>query len=484
MADEQMLDVETGAADGGAIGEAAATTAEAKKGRREKLVRPRGKRGGIKKKHIQDRVTGKWRRTNIPANKPKKPTPAAATAATAATAAGGGAAEAGAGSEEDAEDANDDGDGEEEADAEAAPAHTTHITQFHALSKRIASPSTTAAERVKLKKELAALGGLEAYQNASLTGAGAHGESGSWVGNALKTHVFGSSPSNEKKEGEGEKAAPAKRLRLLDVGAIKGTAYDSFSSWLDVVGIDLNPRSDKVFQADFLNGEVPAHQVGSASSSSSASSASKSSAAKKELSQDEVAPGFDAVSLSLVLNFEGDLAKRAEMLLRPHAFLRAQGPSSSSNDEEEAPTGGYLALILPLPCISTSRYCTETHLISLLDSTGWEVVHRQDSKKLTRWLCREKSGVRQAHEVGCKGSVWDTWWDGKEYGRKEIRIGVKLNNFCIKLVGKGRRTGDADDHSDEESDEPLPPKKKAKVNAAAAQAKPKSNAKPRPKPKR
>ncbi|KAE8231252.1 hypothetical protein CF326_g3739 [Tilletia indica] len=452
-------------------------TEEVKKGRREKLIRPRGKRGGIKKKHVQDKVTGKWKRTNIPVNKPKKV--AAADADTAAT----------------------------EGGEAAPPAHATHISQFHALRKRIASPSTTAAERVKLEKELAALGGLEAYQDASLTGAGAGGgESGNWVGNALKTHVLKISEGGEaeKKEEEEEEekkeVEKGRKLRLMDVGAIKGTAYDSFS-FLDVVSIDLNPRSDKVFQANFLECEVPPHRIASSSTPppSTDASADATTPAKKVLSQTEVAPGFDAISLSLVLNFEGDLAKRGEMLLRPHAFLRAQ-PTSSSEDGEEA-TGGYLSLILPRPCLATSRYCSEPHFTSLLTSTGWEVIHRQDSKKLTRWLCRETSGKRAVGEVGCEGDVWDTWWDGKEYGRKEIVVGVKLNNFCIKLLRNGESgegvvaaEGSEDEEDEGESEEeeerlPLPAKKKAKVAATparpTAQVKQKpNNGKPKPKPKR
>ncbi|KAL9935584.1 hypothetical protein V8E36_005932 [Tilletia maclaganii] len=357
---------------------------------KNKLVRPRGKRGGLPKKHTKDEATGKWIKTKIV---PKKKTSPSTT----------------------------------------TPSHASHISKFHALQKRLASPATSSAtERKKLEQELSQLGGLEAYQNASLTGAGLHGESGRWVGKSLLSHAFPSS-------------TPPKNFRLLDVGAIKGTAYDEFADWMSVVSIDLNPRAPNVFQADFLDCAVPVPHAPSLASTSSTTHSNSNAL----LPHDAVSEGFDAVSLSLVLNFEGDLAKRGEMLLRPHAFLRAAQPQPQPPEKPETATqGGYLIVILPFPCIDRSRYCTDQHLTSIFTSTGWDVIHRQDSKRLTRWLLREKPGIRSPGQVGC-ADVWKQWWDGSVYGRKEIRVGAILNNFCIKLAGP--RPSESSTRSERES---------------------------------
>ncbi|KAK0558276.1 25S rRNA (adenine2142-N1)-methyltransferase [Tilletia horrida] len=414
---------------------AAATSAGAadekvKLKKKNKLIRPRGKRGGIKKKHVKDELTGRWSRTNIPAT-PRKADQ---------TKKGG-------------KQKKPDGphaEGEEEAEEEGSTAHASHISRFHALTKRLASASTPPAERAQIEAELNELGGLEAYQDASLTGACAGGESGRWVGSAL-LKATAAAPSS----------ATRRRLRLLDVGAIRGTAFEAFKERVEAVSIDLNPRSGKVYQADFLQCAVPKPRVDEEALSASAAEENASSSKDGEekdaegedtsaaaftptpLPQEQVTPGFDVVNLSLVLNFIGDLAQRGEMLLRPHAFLRASLPSSAEGKEGDGVQGGFLSLILPLPCLTRSRYCTDTHLLALLSATGWDLVERADSKRLARWLLREKRGVRQAGEVGC-ADVWETWWDGTEFGRKELRVGVRFNNFCVKLVRDGAGgSGDA-----------------------------------------
>lgn len=75
------------------------------------------------------------------------------------------------------------------------------------------------------------------------------------------------------------------QLRLLDVGALTGTAYAAYP-WLDVTSIDINPRAPHVIQSDFFDFEPP--------------------------SGEEENPPYDVVSLSLVVNFIGDLHKRGE----------------------------------------------------------------------------------------------------------------------------------------------------------------------------
>ena len=138
------------------------------------------------------------------------------------------------------------------------PAHATKIAAFHTIEKRLAQAD--GSEREALVMEQHALGGLQSYQEASKTGA-RHGESSKWLVHELK-----------KRQGR-------RPTFLLDVGAIEGTAYKRYK-FINSTSIDLAPQASHVVQADFFEFPVP-----------------------KEL--------FDVVSLSLVLNYVGDLSKRS-----------------------------------------------------------------------------------------------------------------------------------------------------------------------------
>ena len=87
---------------------------------------------------------------------------------------------------------------------------------------------------------------------------------------------------------------------------------------------------------------------------------------------------------------------------------------------------GYLYLVLPLPCLTNSRYLSHARLTSLLTSTGWTVERQHDSAKLTYWLLK-RSGERGEGEDR----------DGKEWKREVVRKGAQRNNFCV-LVQPGK----------------------------------------------
>jgi 25S rRNA (adenine2142-N1)-methyltransferase len=107
---------------------------------------------------------------------------------------------------------------------------------------------------------------------------------------------------------KGEEAMPADTerppLRLLDVGAISGTAY---ADCPDIVAtsIDLHPQSETVTQADFFRLPTPLP-----------------------------AEAYDVVALSLVLNFVGSVEERGALALtgsasrKVHGNARAQGRCS------------------------------------------------------------------------------------------------------------------------------------------------------------
>ncbi|GAA6027745.1 hypothetical protein JCM8097_008013 [Rhodosporidiobolus ruineniae] len=274
------------------------------------------------------------------------------------------------------------------ADDPSIPKHRQQQTQlirrFHAIEKQLASPALTdPGERAKLEKEREELGGLEGYQEASKHGGekARGGETSKWLVKQIKALKIGL--EDEKKPAEpvqptiledGTKVWPKKerrKLRLLDVGAIAGTAYADFN-WIDTTSIDLNPQADHVQKCNFFDFPVPATEE----------------------------EKYDLVALSLVMNFEGSLANRGHMLLHAHSYLR---PS------------GYLYLVLPLPCLTNSRYLSPERLRLILTSTGWDVAQQHDSAKLTYWLLRRS-------QAGPDGQAWK---------RESVREGVSRNNFVI-----------------------------------------------------
>ncbi|KWU41086.1 hypothetical protein RHOSPDRAFT_11898, partial [Rhodotorula sp. JG-1b] len=236
------------------------------------------------------------------------------------------------------------------------------IRRFHAIEKQLASPALTdPEERKKLEREREQLGGLETYQAASQHGGDKTrgGESSKWLVKQIKDLKIG-----------------LPKLRLLDVGAIAGTAYAGYP-WISTTSIDLNPLSDSVLRYNFFDFPVP--------------------------TQEE--EKYDIVALSLVMNYEGSLVNRGHMLLHAHDYLLPHG---------------YLYLVLPLPCLTNSRYLSHARLTSILTSTGWTVERQHDSAKLTYWLLR-RSGERGEGEDR----------DGKEWKREVVRKGAQRNNFCV-----------------------------------------------------
>ncbi len=112
---------------------------------------------------------------------------------------------------------------------------------------------------------------------------------------------------------------------------------------------------------------------------------------------------FDIVSLSLVLNFVPDAVARGDMLRRTRAFLRP---------------AGLVYLVLPLPCVANSRYCSHDHLIGLMAALGYSVVSRKDSKKLAFFL----------FSLGGEAARQNV-----PFPKRILSDGARRNNFCIVL---------------------------------------------------
>ena len=251
-----------------------------------------------------------------------------------------------------------------------ATEHARAISRYHALEKQIARASDS--DKDALLAEQQALGGLEVYQNQSTTGGAVlrGGESSKWCAKILM-----------------ELWPFSRRIHLLDVGAIAGTAYAKWKHKFDVTSIDIQPRAPHVLPADFFDFPMPAREE----------------------------ERFDVIGLSLVINFVGDLAKRGDMLLHAHRYLRR---------------GGYVYVVLPLPCLTNSRYMTHDHFARLVRATGYDVVRNEDSHRLTRWLLQESEPRAViSHDT----DVSRAFWDGTVLAKRQLRPGAQRNNFCMLL---------------------------------------------------
>lgn len=245
------------------------------------------------------------------------------------------------------------------------------ITEYHTLNKRIDSvrrnPSIQmedkASQIATLEAKKEKIGGINAYQKASKLGEARHGSfnSAKWILKQMR--AFKKLPNTT--EGTEEKLP---KLRLLDVGALDNN-YKKHVKWIQCKPIDLNPQSSAVLKADFL----------------------------KLDSKEE----FDVVVLSLVVNFEGDIRKRGDMLRKCQELIVDQG---------------YVFIVLPLPCLKNSRYLNEGLFVSMMKSLGFDDCARHNSTKLSFFMFRK---TRQVQD--------------KSFPKTVLRKGGNHNNFAIVL---------------------------------------------------
>ncbi|KLO14898.1 nucleolus protein [Schizopora paradoxa] len=256
----------------------------------------------------------------------------------------------------------------------------TVIRKFHVLLKRKAQlekkkacPETSAALD-ELDKEVEELGGLAAYQRMSSIGQGEDRGGGSekvFIGWLREMEMH-------KREGSTTK------LRLLEVGALKHDNYASCSSWIDCEPIDLRSRHPAIREQDFLRilDDETLHQR----------------------------ERWDAISLSLVVNFVADARDRGRMLCIAYDMLKADG---------------LLFLALPLPCVSNSRYMTLEHLEHLMLSIGFAKLRERwkVGGKMAYWLFRKCTLPSRSQERAIVGFE----------KKKVLREGGQRNNFSILL---------------------------------------------------
>jgi len=290
------------------------------------------------------------------------------------------------------------------------------ISDYHTINKRLAQneqqSSLSEVERDKIRNELLQeqekMGGIDAYQKASMFGAKASKfVCADWVEPLLREHL--------------PKATTTPRV--LDVGAIDNQYVEK--PWIECVPIDLNAQHHSVIQMDFFDyahnhviagTDMPLSSTSSTSTSTVTSTATASTSTTATVTSPSYP--FDAVVMSLVLNFQGDPRKRGEML----AFV----PSLLKN-------GGILFVALPSASLDNSRYCNENHFTKICEQLGFQLVEQKRSAKLILFTFSLDQSINFTHTYDQEKK---TFAYEQEVPRKVVREekrGEKRNNFCVML---------------------------------------------------
>ncbi|KAI9346230.1 putative methyltransferase-domain-containing protein [Obelidium mucronatum] len=260
---------------------------------------------------------------------------------------------------------------------------TARINQFHALAKKLAQVRKAGGnllEEQDLQLQIDALGGLHAYQRASLKGGderSGRGACGKWlVGflGPLKEELVQAGLSHQKKNKKSDadnESTPV--IKLLDIGALNGETYSKQSKWIHAQYIDLNPQHANVIAQDFFLRPIPTVP----------------------------ADYFHVVCLSLVVNFVDDPERRGIMLMHARKFLLPKG---------------LLFLVLPLPCTANSRYMNHERLKEICIAIGFEEIEFHATKRLSYHLWRR---------------VEDSEFAPTNVDKKMVNDGPGRNNFSI-----------------------------------------------------
>ena len=186
------------------------------------------------------------------------------------------------------------------------------------------------------------------------------------------------------------------RFRCLEIGALKPDNLASCSNWLDNHPIDLRSQHPDIEEQDFFQRSLPLEEK----------------------------DRFDIISCSLVLNFVAQPVDRGRSPSWPfkRLLMTASGRMLDLIHLHLQPRShSMLFLVLPLPCVTNSRYTTRESLRDLMQVVGFEQVEARfkEGGKVGYWLYRW-SEANSADRSQC--------------GKKRILAdGKKRNNFAIIL---------------------------------------------------
>jgi 25S rRNA (adenine2142-N1)-methyltransferase len=253
------------------------------------------------------------------------------------------------------------------------------ISSVHNINKNLAKAKAKGDDKEveNLKKSLDKVGGIAAYQAASLQGQA--NDRGGDTSIVLVEWLKDLKPNI---------TASKTKLRMLEIGALSVKNECSKSGMFDITRIDLNSQGKGIEQQDFMERPVPKYE------------------------KDK----FDIVSCSLVLNFVPLPQDRGEMLKRICLFLDQRAPRSMAKElQANFPA---LFLVLPVACVNNSHFLNEERLTLIMDSLGFVVLRRKETDKLVYylWLLRDQPSPEK-----------------QKFPKKEIKTGGKHNNFAIVL---------------------------------------------------
>ncbi|KAK6465094.1 YBZ1-like protein [Scheffersomyces coipomensis] len=211
-------------------------------------------------------------------------------------------------------------------------------------------------------------GGLKAYQLAST-----QGQNGKRGGDSSKKLVEWLNDPQYKDKLEDANA--------LEIGCLSpDNDISTCGLFKEIARIDLNSQHHLILQQDFMERPLPNNE--------------------KEK--------FNLVSCSLVVNFVPNPSLRGEMLLKITKFLKK-------------PTGdnvSCLFLVLPLPCVTSSRYFDKQQLNKIMEYLGFKETFYYEAKKVAYWLYDWTGSVSKKDQ---------------KFKKKEIHSGSNKNNFHITL---------------------------------------------------
>ncbi|KAH7393215.1 putative methyltransferase-domain-containing protein [Cadophora sp. MPI-SDFR-AT-0126] len=261
----------------------------------------------------------------------------------------------------------------------SSKATRTLIRTHHTLEKQKAKALADGddAKAAVIAKQIEQRGGIESYQQASLTGQ--TNERGGDSSKILLEWLEPVAPALKELATKGQAA------KMLEVGALSVNNACSRSRLFEMERIDLNSQAEGIKQQDFMERPLPLEGI----------------------------EQFNLISLSLVLNYVPDAVGRGKMLLRTLNFLRAV-PSS----EGLAAFLPSLFLVLPAPCVTNSRYLDEAKLENIMQSLGYVEVKKKLSNKLVYYLWRKDASKPQPTVP---------------FKKEELRSGGSRNNFAIVL---------------------------------------------------
>jgi 25S rRNA (adenine2142-N1)-methyltransferase len=346
------------------------------------------------------------------------------------------------------------------------------ISKFHTLNKRLEQnerdESISEKERQRnakqIKKEQEAMGGLDRYQKASMYGAkSSKFVCADWVVPLLLERK---QKATARPTGDDTNKGGGRRIRILDVGAIDnqyhGKGYDD---WLDAVAIDLHGgQHESVLQVNFFDyaheyccgtdlalaaSNNPKTATTTANSKANANNSKKPSSSQPSPQSSSPRP-FDAIVMSLVLNFQGDPRKRGDML------ALAADPRLLKAEQ-----GGMLFVVLPSASLDNSRYCDLDRFVEVVTNPhlfSFELVEKKISAKLILLAFQRKAPLLSPEKknnnnnsdpqkdpskrIGCYDAATKTF----DYGEHEMKRlqpakpGAKRNNFAVILKSSANRT--------------------------------------------